>query len=141
MTPPSAPSRAVNQTLLRSRYVNNSVETMSPGRAIVALYDRLLVDLERGEQAIVANDIPAVNEHLTHAQAIVMTLYEALDTEKWPAGRHLNGLYLFVHNELVSANVQKDTAKVAACRELLLPLRDAWREAAGIVSSGNGGAA
>ncbi len=140
MALPTAPRGPVNSTRLRSRYVTDSVDTMSPGRMIVALYDRLLLDLVRGEQAIVANDIEGTNENLTHAQAIVMTLYESLDVDRWPAGRNLGGLYLFVQAELVAANVEKNAAKVAKCHELLVPLRDAWCEAAGVVSSGNSGA-
>jgi flagellar protein FliS len=140
MALPSTPRGPVNPTLLRSRYVNDSVDTMSPGRAIVALYDRLLLDLDRGEQAIGAGDIQATNDHLTHAQAIVMTLYESLDVERWPAGRNLAGLYVFVQTELMSANVEKDAARVASCRELVRPLRDAWRDAAGIVATRDGSA-
>ena len=141
MALPTTPRGPVNPTLLRSKYVNDSVDTMSPGRMIVALYDRLLLDLVRGEQAIAANDIPATNEHLTHAQAIVMSLYESLDVERWPGGRNLGALYLFVQTELMSANVEKSATKVTSCRELLQPLRDAWREAAGIVPSSDGATA
>ena len=48
----------MNQTMLRAAYVSNSIDTMSPARMIVALYDRLIVDLERAEQAIVRTPIP-----------------------------------------------------------------------------------
>ena len=33
----------------RNKYVSDSVTTMSPGQLIVALYDRILLDLERGD--------------------------------------------------------------------------------------------
>jgi flagellar protein FliS len=128
-----------NATLLRSRYVNSSVDTMSPGRMIVALYDRLVLDLERAEAAIDARDIETTNDCLTHAQLIIAQLHDSLDVERWPAGRNLAGLYLFVQTELISANVEKDRARVVRCRELIVPLRDAWTEAAGIVPSGNTG--
>ena len=40
-------------------------------------------------------------------------------------------IYVFLLFELVGANVDKDAARVATCRELVVPLRDAWTEAAG----------
>jgi len=139
MQPQPQPTGQPSATLLRSRYVNSSVDTMSPGRMIVALYDRLVLDLERAEGAIDARDIETTNECLTHAQLILAQLHDSLDTERWPAGRNLAGLYLFVQSELITANIEKDRALVVSCRELIVPLRDAWKEAAGIVPSGNAG--
>jgi flagellar protein FliS len=118
---------------LRSAYVSNNVDTMSPGRMIVALYDRLLLDLERGEQAILATDSFTSHECLVHAQAIIAELHDSLDREKWSGANNLADLYLFIYNELVTANLDKDPNRVSSCRGLLQPLRDAWHEAAGLV--------
>ena len=69
-----------------------------------------------------------------HAQAIVIQLHDSLDVAQWPAGHGLAEIYLFVYHELVSANVEKDTARIDSCQALLAPLRDAWYQAAGIVA-------
>jgi flagellar protein FliS len=129
----------MNATALRAAYVSNSVETMSPGRMVVALYDRLVVDLERAEQAIAAADAATAHDCLLHAQSIVSELHDSLDVEQWPAGRRLKDVYVFLLFELVTANVEKDGTRVAACRTLVLPLRDAWYEAVGIVPTRAGG--
>ena len=129
----------MNQTMLRAAYVSNAVDVMSPARMIVALYDRLVVDLERAQQALSAADPSTAHECLIHAQSIVSELHDTLDAEQWPAARKLKDLYVFVLFELVGANVDQDGARVEACRELVLPLRDAWTEAAGIVPSPAGG--
>ena len=131
----------MNQTLLRAAYVSSSIETMSPARMIVALYDRLTVDLERAEQAIAAADPSTAHACLIHAQSIVSELHDTLDADRWPAARRLKDIYVFVLFELVGANVDKDGARVAACRDLVVPLRDAWTEAAGIVPTPTGGRA
>ena len=128
----------MNQTLLRAAYVSNSVDSMSPGRTIVALYERLTVDLIRGEQAISDGDPSTAHECLLHAQAIVTELHDSLDAEKWPAARGLKDIYVYLLFELVTANVDKDAARVAACHTLVEPLRDAWNEVAGIVTSPGG---
>jgi flagellar secretion chaperone FliS len=123
-----------NSTILRARYVSNSVDTMSPGRLIVALYDRLMLDLDRARRAVHDHDIAATHESLVHAQAIVIQLHDSLDVTQWPPAHGLADLYLFVYGELVRANVEKDVARIDSCEELLAPLRDAWYQAAGIVA-------
>jgi flagellar secretion chaperone FliS len=120
---------------LHDRYKSNSVTTMSPGRLIVALYERLLLDLQRGVEAIVAADIAATHAALVHAQDIVSELRDSLDVEAWPAALQLGQLYDFVLRELVEANVDKDASRVVACHDLLVPLCQAWRDAAGLTAS------
>jgi flagellar secretion chaperone FliS len=120
-------------TMLRSRYVSDSVETMSPARLLVALYDRLVLDLDRADAAIVTNDIAGAHNALVHAQDIVSELLNTLDFDAWAASAQLASVYEYVIEQLVMANVQKDAAIVAECREIIQPLRDAWRQAAGVV--------
>src|SRR5476651_1839342 len=119
----------MNRTMLRAAYVSNSVDPMSPARMIVALYDRLVVDLERAEQAIAEADPPTAHTCLLHAQAIVSELHDSLAAGHWPAARALKDIYVFLLFELVAANVDKDATRVAQCRVLVTPLCDAWREA------------
>jgi flagellar protein FliS len=123
-------------TMLRSRYVTDSVETMSPARLLVALYDRLALDLDRADSAIVANDIAGAHNALVHAQDIVSELLNTLDFDAWPAGVQLASVYEYVIEQLIKANVHKDGAIVTECREIVEPLRDAWRQAAGVVGAG-----
>jgi len=128
----------MNQTMLRAAYVGNAVGTMSPGHMVVALYERLAVDLERAGQAIVDGDPATAHECLLHAQAIVSELHDSLDVEQWPAGRNLKDIYVFLLFELVTANVEKDAARVASCHALVVPLRDAWGSALGTATTPRG---
>jgi flagellar protein FliS len=141
---PQAPTERTpmaTQATLRNRYVSASVETMSPGRAIVALYDRLVLDLDRAIAALTLDNVGTAHTELLHAQDIVAELHLALDLKQWPQGTGLAALYRFLHGELIVANVDKDPARVAACREIVVPLRDAWRQAAGVTPIGGGDAA
>jgi flagellar protein FliS len=140
MAAPQGNGFPMNQTMLRAAYASNAIDFMSPGRVIVALYDRLMVDLERARRAIEASDAPTAHECLMHAQSIVSELHDSLDVEQWSMARHLKDVYVFLLFELVNANVEKNAARVASCHELVAPLRDAWTEAAGIVTSRAGGA-
>jgi flagellar protein FliS len=119
----------------RNKYVRDSVQTMSPGRMIVALYDRVILDLDRAEAAMTTSDVFGAHTALMHAQEIVDLLYTSLDVKRWPAGAQLLSVYRTIAAELVAANVAKDAQRVRTCRALLAPLRDAWRDAAGIVAT------
>ena len=115
---------------LRARYLADSVTTASPAQLLVMLYDRLVLDVVRAEDALRAGDRDAAAQQLMHAQDIVIELRTTLDTSTWTGAAGLAQLYAFLLAELISANVQADADKVAACRGLIEPLRDAWREAA-----------
>ncbi len=114
----------------RSRYTADAVATASPARLLVMLYDRLILDLVNAEQAARAQDIARMGSELLHAQDIVLELRTSLDITLWDGARGLSDLYTFLYGELVTANVKRDADRIASCRGLVEPLRDAWRQAA-----------
>jgi flagellar secretion chaperone FliS len=122
---------------LRDRYLADSVNTASPGKLLVMLYDRLVMDLIQGEEAIRAGDRERSAERLTHAQEIILELRTTLDLDAWTGAAGLANLYGFLLTELIGANVGRDADRVAACRGLVEPLRDAWREAAAMAADGH----
>ena len=120
---------------LRNRYVSDTVATVSPARLVTMLYDALVRDLVQAEQALAAGQRQDANERLLHAQAIVTELRLSLDTSTWEGGPALGDLYDFLLRELISANVNRDEAKVLSCRRLVEPLCEAWHAAAGQVAA------
>lgn len=121
---------AMTAHAMRARYAADAVGTASPARLLTMLYDRLVRDLNLAEAAIAAGDLQATHNELVHAQTIILELHASLDVDAWEGGPGLARLYTFLHAELVAANVAKDADRVAACRELVEPLRDAWHQAA-----------
>src|SRR3954449_7992041 len=115
---------------LRARYMGASVATASPHQLLVMLYDRLALDLERGEQALVDGDRERARGQLMHAQEIVLELRASLNVEVWDGGPRLVALYAWLITELIQANIKSDLRRVRDCRKVVEPLRDAWREAA-----------
>lgn len=122
---------------LRDRYLADSVNTASPGKLLVMLYDRLVMDLIQGEEAMRAGDRERSGERVTHAQEIILELRTTLDLDAWSGAAGLANLYGFLLTELIGANVGRDADRIAACRALVEPLRDAWREAAALAADGN----
>jgi flagellar secretion chaperone FliS len=115
---------------LRARYLGDTVATASPQQLLVMLYDRLALDLERAHGALAEGDRRAAGEQLLHAQEIVLELRSSLQVDVWEGGPRLAALYGWLHSELVQANVKADRNRVESCRQVVEPLRDAWRQAA-----------
>jgi len=120
----------MNQAAMLAKFRRESLATASPAQLLTMLYDRLLLDLDRAVAALEVGDNPAASAQLGHAQEIVHELRCSLDPTVWDGGAQLLGLYNYLYGELVSANVTNDAEKVAACRALVQPLRDAWHQAA-----------
>ncbi len=113
-----------------SRFTDDALSTASPSQLLVKLFDRLVLDIERAEAAQRSGRHSAANEQLVHAQAIVAELMSSLDVHAWSGGPQLMSVYTFLLSELVSANVQHDPDRTAACGRVVEPLADAWRRAA-----------
>ena len=121
---------------LRDRYLQDSINTASPGKLLIMLYDRLVLDLMKAEEALRADAREEAHERLTHAQEIVLELRTSLDVDAWSGAPALANIYGWLLTELIGANIARDAERVAACRGLVEPLRDAWREAAAAAVAG-----
>ena len=127
-----------------NRYLADSLSTASPAALLVMLYDRLILDLQRAEQAQRTADRETAHANLVHAQDILHELLSSLDVDKWEGGAGLRSLYSWLIQELAVANVSGDADRTAACRTSTVePLAEAWRQAAlehlsGTPASGHG---
>jgi flagellar secretion chaperone FliS len=120
---------------LRARYLGDTIATASPQTLLVMLYDRLALDLQRAEDALVAKDRESAHGQLMHAQEIVLELRASLNVEIWDGGPRLAALYAWLLGELIQANLKGDVRRVRDCRKVVEPLRDAWREAAAALAA------
>lgn len=127
----------MNTQFLRRRMADDAIDTASPARLVTMLYDRLVRDLVMAEQAVGVGDRLEAEKQLLHAQDIVIELRTSLKLEIWDGAESLAGIYGFLLGELMRANVRKDVARIASCRGLVQPLREAWHEAArGLAAEG-----
>src|SRR3954467_12548021 len=94
------------------------------------LYDRLALDLERAQKAVAAGERSEASEQLQHAQEIVLELLSSLQVDAWEGGPRLAALYNWLLSEMMQANIKLDTNRISSCRQVVEPLRDAWRQAA-----------
>ena len=117
----------------QQRYRDDAVLSATPERLVTMLYDRLVLDLERGEAAQRGGDWAEANAQLQHAQAIVAELTSSL-TDTWSGSSGLRALYTFLTQTLIGANIGRDPERTRSCIELVAPLRDAWHAAAASVA-------
>lgn len=114
----------------RARYLAEAVATASPARLVCMLYDRLVLDIVQGRDALNERDYRQADQHLRHAQDIVLELRTSLRLDQWDGAARLASIYGWLLRELVLANVEKNPAKADECRKLVEPLREAWHGAA-----------
>ncbi len=110
-------------------YREVGLQTASPPRLLLALYDGAVRFLGRAQTALERRDREAAHENLIRTQAILIELMATLDLEYGEIPQQLMDLYIYMHRTLVEANIHKDTARVREVDGLVRKLRDAWRGA------------
>ena len=122
--------------LAQARYVGDAAATVSPARLLTMLYDKLVSDLGTAHEAMLREDWATSGQRVANACEILLELHATLDTKQWPDGEGLGQLYLWLVAELMQASVRRSAQRVADCRDLVVPLRDAWRAAGDQLSAG-----
>ncbi|WP_193598162.1 flagellar export chaperone FliS [Microbacterium sp. YJN-G] len=118
----------------QQRYKEQAILSAGPERLLTMLYDRMLIDIERGEAAQRRGDWTEANSQLQHAQAIIAELQSSL-TDAWDGSAQLRSVYVFLTETLIGANIGRDPERTRACAELVAPLREAWHAAADSLSA------
>ena len=120
----------------RAAYNEQAVLSATPVQLVTMLYDRLMLDLGRAEQAQLVADWAGASEQLLHAQAIIAELSSSLKVDVWDGGEGLLAVYNYASTGLVTANVHHDVALTREVVGLLDPLRQAWHDAAASLQAG-----
>jgi flagellar secretion chaperone FliS len=127
---------AMSFGLAQLRYTSDAAATVSPARLLTMLYDRAVTDLGLAHDAMLREDWATSGQRIANASEILLELHATLDVQAWPDGEGLAQLYLWMVSELMQARVKRSAQRVADCRDLLVPLRDAWRSAGERLSQG-----
>ncbi len=109
------------------RYLETAVETASPARLIVMLYDGAIRFINEAVQAMQAKEYERQNHAFQRAQRILAELISSLDFEKGgEIAENLFRLYTYMYNQLVEANLQDSIERAEHVVHLLSELREAW---------------
>lgn len=110
------------------KYMQQSVNTMTPAQLLIALYDKAITELNKGIIYIEEKDIPKAHNSITRVSEIV----DALDANlkvKYEISDSLATLYQYFRERLVEANVKKDTEILKELIPMFQEIRDAFAEA------------
>ena len=109
-------------------YRRVTVETASQEKLIVMLFNGAIQRAEEGKRAIANRDFGIAHDSLLRAQDIISELRGALDMGAGEIAENLDRVYEFFHYQLVQANIQKDSAPIDECLNLMIVIRDTWQE-------------
>ncbi|HET6167281.1 MAG TPA: flagellar export chaperone FliS [Marmoricola sp.] len=109
---------------------DTSVANATAPELLVMLYDRLVLDVQRGLEAQRDGDNVQTIDQLTHALTIVAELRHNVDVAAIKGGYDLAALYEFLNRRLVMASIGNDTAITDECLELVTDLCHTWRRLA-----------
>lgn len=109
-------------------YYRTSIETMTPGKLLLMLYDGAIKKLTQAREAIENKDIATAHVHIITVQKIVVELMTTLNME-YKISENLYALYDYMYNQLVAANVKKDVALLDEVQEFMMDLRQTWDQA------------
>ncbi len=116
-----------------NQYQNTHIQTASPEKILIMLYDGAIRFCRQAMQAMDDGNKEVQNEKITRVLAIVGEFAASLDHKiGGEIATDLDALYMFMIRELTRANVEKDRKALETVEELLSGLRDTWVEAADI---------
>lgn len=119
-----------------NQYKQNEIETASPEKILILLYDGAIRFLVKAKGAMAENDVQETHNNLIAAQNIVLEFMSSLDMENGgDLAKRLYNLYDYFYNTLVQANMNKDMKKVNEVLEHLKSLRETWRKAINIANA------
>lgn len=112
-----------------SQYLRTSVETASPTKLVVMLYDGAIKFLLKAVPAVESKNYTEQNLYLTKAQKIIAHLYGTLDYEKGGnVAVSLSSTYIKMYDMLTAAHIKDDVNRVNKVIHSLRELREAWVE-------------
>lgn len=122
----------VNTKKLAS-YRTIAVDTASPGKLILMLFDGALRFLDAAETGCRLREmkerIETVHNNLIKVQNIIQELQRCLDLSAGGEfARNMFRIYDFMQTRLMEANLRKEPDNIQIVRKLLLEIREAWDE-------------
>ncbi len=112
-----------------AQYRQNSVETATPTRMVVMLYDGAIRFLSQALPAMRVRKYDQQSLYIGKAQDIIAHLRDTLDFEAGGVvAQHLNSLYIGLLDALTDANIHDKPERVEEIITALRELRESWVE-------------
>ncbi|HEY9900164.1 MAG TPA: flagellar export chaperone FliS [Pantanalinema sp.] len=114
-----------------SQYQQTQVETASPERLLLMLYDGAIRFANTAKKALEDKDFNTANTNCLKVQNILNELMVTLDMKVGgELAKNLFDLYDFMTRQTVQANIGKNPQLLTGVLDILKELREAWMQAA-----------
>jgi len=112
-----------------AQYQTAQFSTADRGRLLVLMFDGGLRFLRSAEEGLRTDDVERFGNQLSRAQAVIAELLHTLDHKAGgEIAANLDGLYRFMLEHLVEANVRKSAEHVREVRRIFEIVAGAYRE-------------
>lgn len=126
--------QAVETASRMEQYKQAQIETATPERILVMLYEGAIKFLNLAAQALDDKQWETSHRNILKAEAILLELMSVLDMDiGGELATNLFNLYDYMYRLLVKANIDHQSAGIREVIGLLDNLRTAWDEVAGVV--------
>ena len=112
------------------QYKKSQVETATPEKILILLYDGAIQYLNKAKLAIAENNIEQIHHNIIGCENIIIEFMETLNMKEGGSlAQNLYRLYDYLYNTLVSANINKNEKQVDEVLGHLKGLRETWQKA------------
>lgn len=111
------------------QYKEVQINTASPGKLILLLYQGAIKSLKKSLDLMDRKDFGGKGDAIIKAQDILMELNMVLDHGAGEIAHSLQQIYLYAYKRLVVANLEMDRDAISEIVEILENLYEAWEEA------------
>lgn len=111
------------------QYKKTQINTASPGKLLLMLYQGAIKFSKLAVKNIEAADIEASHQNIIKVQDIILELQTTLNKEAGgQLAEQLDSLYQFIYQELLKANLKKDSQHLKNIIPILEELYAAYKE-------------
>lgn len=115
-----------------TQYKENSINSATPAELTLMLYNGAIKFTKLAKINMESKNIQEVSINLIKSQDIIDELNLTLNMN-YDLSQELRSLYIFIKEQLVDANIQKDIAILDDIIPIMEGMRDTWKEAIEVV--------
>jgi flagellar protein FliS len=111
-------------------YQRNQLTTTDSGTVLLMLYQGAIDSVQRARQSMEQGDMAEKGKHILRANDIVSQFMASLDYDiGGELAQNLEGLYRYMLDQMLLANVKNDPKLLEIVASLLITLKQGWEEA------------